>query len=82
MDSPGHQNGWIDGAVARYERLLVGYASRLLSDDLDAARALPGRLRALGIELAQVAERLEREGIDKFVAPFDELHAALAQRRR
>jgi RNA polymerase sigma factor (sigma-70 family) len=38
MDSPGHQNGWIGGAVARYERLLVGYAGRLLGNDFDAAR--------------------------------------------
>lgn len=37
MDSPG-QNGWIDGAVAQYERPLIGYAARLLGDDLDAAR--------------------------------------------
>ena len=37
MDSPG-QNGWIDEAVARHERLLIGYAARLLGHDLDAAR--------------------------------------------
>jgi RNA polymerase sigma-70 factor (ECF subfamily) len=38
MDSPG-QNGWIGEAVARHERLLIGYAARLLGgNDLDAAR--------------------------------------------
>ena len=38
MDSPGQQNGWIGHAVAQHERLLVGYAARLLGNDLEAAR--------------------------------------------
>ncbi len=51
-----------------------------IRDRLDAARALPARLAALGIDLDGVAQRLEREGVRKFVDPFEKLLAALARR--
>ena len=36
---PSHRGGgWIDDAVGRYERPLIGYAARLLNNDLDSAR--------------------------------------------
>lgn len=38
------------------------------------------RLQALGIGAVEVAERLEREGIDKFVQAFDSLLAGIEQR--
>jgi len=51
-----------------------------LEDDLDAARAMPEALQALGIDLAKVSAQLEEEGIDKFIKPFDSLHETLAQK--
>ena len=51
-----------------------------LEQDLDSAGALPGRLAALGIDLGQLAERLEEEGVRKFIDPYDRLHAALERR--
>ena len=38
-----------------------------IEDDLEAARALPGELAALGIDLETVANELERQGVAKFV---------------
>lgn len=38
------------------------------------------RLAASGIDLHQVAEQLEREGVDKFIAAHDSLLATLAER--
>ncbi|MEG6508996.1 transaldolase [Methyloligella sp. 2.7D] len=49
-----------------------------LEDDIEAARALPGELAKLGIDVDQVADKLEEEGIDKFIKPFDALQKALA----
>ncbi|XSG83024.1 MAG: transaldolase [Methyloligella sp. ZOD6] len=49
-----------------------------LENDLEAARALPGKLAALGIDLDRVSAKLEEEGIDKFVKPFDALMQALS----
>jgi transaldolase len=51
-----------------------------IENDLDAARALPQRLGAHGIDLEAVAEALEREGVRKFIEPYDALLHALAQR--
>ncbi|MFD0987913.1 transaldolase [Methyloligella solikamskensis] len=48
-----------------------------LEDDLDAARALPDKLKQLGIDIDEVSAKLEEEGIDKFVKPFDALMQAL-----
>jgi transaldolase len=41
---------------------------------------VPQQLAALGIDLDVVSAELEREGIEKFIKPFDALHQALAQR--
>lgn len=51
-----------------------------LEDDLAAARALSQQLGALGIDLETVAETLEREGVRKFIEPYDALLHVLAQR--
>lgn len=58
-----------------------------LSDDLDAAGRHLRALSDLGIDLADVTERLEREGVEKFVTPYRALletisAAASATRRR
>jgi transaldolase len=51
-----------------------------IADDLDAARALPARLAGLGIDLQEVADTLELEGLRKFIEPHDALLAALSKR--
>ncbi len=51
-----------------------------LEQDMDAARALPAQLAALGVELDTVGDELERQGVQKFVDPFDRLLATLTQR--
>jgi len=48
----------------------VGRYGRLLAD-----------LQDMGIDLDQVTEQLEREGVDKFVKPYDELLATLERKR-
>jgi transaldolase len=56
-----------------------GQAAVQIAEDLDAARALPGLLAALGIELEDVAQRLEAEGVQKFLEPYEQLLAALGR---
>lgn len=48
-----------------------------LLDDLDMARSCLRQLHELGIDPEVVATQLEREGVRKFVEPFDRLIAAL-----
>jgi len=52
-----------------------------IEDGLDFARALPGRLAILGIDLDAVAQQLEAEGVRKFVEPYDRLLAMFGQRQ-
>lgn len=51
-----------------------------LEEHLDATYALPGQLAALGLDLDAVSDELERQGVQKFVEPYDKLLATLAQR--
>ena len=53
-----------------------------LEEELSAARALPERLAALGIELDVVGEELERQGVQKFIEPYERLLATLTRRAR
>ncbi|MBI5751855.1 MAG: transaldolase [Hydrogenophilales bacterium] len=57
-----------------------GNPSLLLKKQMKAARALPGQLAALGLELAAVSDELERQGVQKFIEPYDRLLAILARR--
>ncbi|MFN2321442.1 MAG: transaldolase [Trueperaceae bacterium] len=50
-----------------------------LDDDLDAAAAQLDALADLGIDLDAVTATLEREGVAKFVQPFDALMEALRE---
>ena len=52
-----------------------------IEDALDAARELPGRLAALGVDLERVAQELERQGVAKFVKPYDSLLSAIEKQR-
>lgn len=53
-----------------------------LEQDLMQATEVPARLAALGIDLETVAQKLEEEGVKKFIEPFDKLLASLEQRRQ
>ena len=59
-----------------------GQPALRIEDDLEGARAVRSELKRLGIDLKDASEQLEREGIQKFVEPFDELHAILSRRAR
>lgn len=51
-----------------------------LEVQMKAARALPGQLAALGIDLDMVSDKLERQGVQKFIEPYERLLATLARR--
>jgi transaldolase len=51
-----------------------------LEEHLDVTYALPGQLAALGLDLDAVSDELERQGVQKFVEPYDKLLATLAHR--
>lgn len=51
-----------------------------LEQELDAARALPGQLAALGLDLDVVSDELERQGVQKFIEPYERLLVTLARR--
>lgn len=59
-----------------------GHPVMRLADDLDGARAVRSDLKRLGINLKDASDQLEREGIQKFVEHFDELHTTLGHRAR
>ncbi len=50
--------------------------------DIEQAGLLLARLPHLGISIENVAQRLEDEGVEKFITPFDRLLAAISDRTR
>ncbi|MGD8743381.1 MAG: transaldolase [Granulosicoccaceae bacterium] len=52
-----------------------------LEVDVDAARRELEALEALGINLAQITQALEKEGVQKFADSYDELLAVLKEKR-
>jgi transaldolase len=54
-----------------------GVLARTVDADIDAARTTWADLAEVGIDMDQVAELLEREGVDAFMKSFDELIDAL-----
>jgi transaldolase len=58
-----------------------GHPALRIEQELDEARALPGKLSELGIHLDAVSEQLEAEGVQKFIVPFDKLLEYLDRRR-
>jgi len=52
-----------------------------VEDDLTLARTVEAQLLGVGIELERVTAQLEREGVEKFNRPFDDLMTTLARRR-
>ena len=51
-----------------------------ISDDLEQSAATIIELAGLGVDMEQVAQQLEDEGVAKFVQPFDELLATLQEK--
>jgi transaldolase len=59
-----------------------GRVEARLESDLPEAQYLFNRLYAAGVDYEDVVATLEREGIDKFVASFNELLEGIAERRQ
>jgi transaldolase len=57
-----------------------GNPAARLEQDLDKSRGVLNKLAELGIDLANVTIDLEKEGIDKFIKPFDKLAATLSKK--
>jgi len=57
-----------------------GVAAMHVEDDLNLTRGLPSLLDALGINLGQITDRLEAEGIAKFITPYESLLTTLQKR--
>jgi transaldolase len=59
-----------------------GRVEERLESDLDEAQYLFNKLYAVGVDYDDVVATLEREGIEKFVASFDELLKRVDDKRR
>ena len=59
-----------------------GVPKARLSEGLEESRNVVQGLKQLGIDLADISSKLEREGVKKFNEPFDALHAALDKQAR
>jgi len=58
-----------------------GELDATLENDVHAAQQALDSLHALGIDLAQITEELEQEGIQKFADSYDQLLASLKDKR-
>jgi transaldolase len=58
-----------------------GVVEETLERDLDGARRLFGEIEAAGVDLGDVWETLEREGVKKFADSFEELLQGIASKR-
>jgi transaldolase len=59
-----------------------GHVDVRLESELEEARYLFNQLYAAGVDYDDVVATLEREGIDKFVASFNELLQGIAEKRQ
>ncbi|MFA6083345.1 transaldolase [Mucilaginibacter sp.] len=58
-----------------------GIAANTLEDGLEEATAALAKLKELGIDLDQITQQLEDEGIDKFNKPFEKLLKAIEDQK-
>lgn len=58
-----------------------GVVARTVDEDLAGAEAVLAQLARLGIDLAEVTNELEVEGVQKFTDSYNELLAGIAKRR-
>jgi transaldolase len=72
---PDTVNTMPDGTLDAFED--HGTVARTVDADPDGAREVLARLGAAGIDMEDVAETLEQEGVAAFAKSFDELLAAL-----
>ncbi|HVW71425.1 MAG TPA: transaldolase [Steroidobacteraceae bacterium] len=70
----------LPGETIKAYRSLGKPEPRLQKQILTATPVFQG-LQGLGIDMAAVSEQLEREGVKKFIEPFDKLQAAIEERR-
>jgi transaldolase len=59
-----------------------GTLARTIDADIAAANAALAGLAAVGIDMGQVADELEAEGVKKFADAFDKLLAAIETQRK
>ena len=59
-----------------------GEPANRLKEDLTKADNILEQLPGLGIDLAEITQRLEEEGVDKFSKPFNELLKIIEERRK
>ncbi|GJP50777.1 hypothetical protein CLOM_g9942 [Closterium sp. NIES-68] len=57
-----------------------GKVKRTVDADVDAAYDVLDRLKAVGVDMEEVAKELEEDGVAKFAASFDDLLAALQRK--
>ena len=58
-----------------------GLVASTLENDVDKATDLLQRIEKAGIDMNQVSQQLENEGIDKFNQPYDKLLAAIEKQK-
>ncbi len=75
---PNTVNTLPDSTLAAFED--HGTVARTLDADPSAAAEVVDRLGALGIDLEEVAQKLESEGVGSFAKSFDEALASLGER--
>ena len=68
------------------EETMLAYKERgkvrlTIGEHLEEAQTLPGRLAEVGIDLQQITDRLEGEGVAKFAASYDQVLGETAARR-
>ena len=59
-----------------------GDAQSRLENDLDKATSTLEKLKTAGIDIDEITQKLEDEGIDKFNKPYDKLLAAIATQKK
>ncbi len=59
-----------------------GIAANTLEEGLDKATETLERLKAAGIDIDQITQQLEDEGIDKFNKPFEKLLKAIEEQKQ
>jgi transaldolase/transaldolase/glucose-6-phosphate isomerase len=58
-----------------------GIAANTLENDLDKATAALDKLKAIGISIDAITQKLEDEGVDKFNKPFEKLLQAIEDQK-
>jgi transaldolase len=57
-------------------------AKATITDDYDKADQVLSAIADLGLEIEDITDKLEKEGVDKFEKPFDKLIATVEEQRK